>query len=72
MALINDIVNNLIGDQVNAPVAKIEKAVEATKANPSSEQIIADIKMALDLFVEFKKSVDILHPSAWAIIKFLL
>ena len=71
MGLIDNIISSVSGE-TNSPVEQVAQAVEATKINPSSDQIIADIKTALDLFVQFKASVGVLHPSAWAVIKFLL
>ena len=59
----------------NQPGNVIEEAinaVEKTIANPTPEQIVADIQTALNLFLQFKSSLNGLHPTVLDVIKFLL
>lgn len=54
------------------PIMQIIEATANTVSNPNPEQIVADIQLALKLFLEFKDSLNKLHPSALGVIKFLL
>ena len=55
-----------------APLDQVAGAVISTVMAPTPENIIADIKLALDLFLQFKTNMNGLHPSAWDVIKQLL
>lgn len=55
-----------------APVVQVAEDVAQTAANPSPENILADIELAISLFKEFKSSTANLHPSVWRVIKLLV
>ena len=57
---------------VNSPIEQVGEAVVQTAMSPTPEQIVADIQTALNLFLEFKASLNGLHPSVLNVIKFLL
>jgi hypothetical protein len=57
---------------VAMPVEQIAAAAIATAAAPTPEAIVADIQTALNLFLEFKASLNGLHPTVLQVIKFLL
>lgn len=57
---------------VSNPIDQVAAAAIQTAIAPTPEQIVADIQTALNLFLEFKASLNGLHPSVMSVIKFLV
>jgi hypothetical protein len=56
----------------NAPIISVAEAAIKTATNPSPENILEDIELALKLVHGFKRDVNNLHPKVQEIVKELL
>ncbi len=56
----------------DSPLSQIAQAAENLAVHSTTEEIVADIQTALGLFLQFKQSLNGLHPTVLDVIKFLL